>query len=249
MYFILFNLLFLHSQLVRTEELDLTIGHTWDERENTVTIFFNTSNSSLTDYRYYFFDLRPFASHTYPESYPRQRLLDTFNALHIIGLHEDDYVSCISLIDEYGNVFKPRSTCHEFTLGAKSIGSHHGGSTGYLAPLLFAVAFVIHVFIAVVHHVKTKNYAGKLFHRFIDVDVKSMKAIQHIRESLKELDRSRPSASVQRRLSRVSVDVDETSEQNFPRRKSSGENSVYILPTRVRQISSGVMQTIPEHNP
>lgn len=247
MYLILFNLLFLHSQLVHSEELDLDLGHTWNHRRKLVTIFFNVSNSSLEDYRYYFFDLHSFASHDRPESFPRQRLLDTYNALHILGLHENDYIFCVSFIDEYGNVFKPRFACYEFTLGEKSIGSHHGGSTGYLAPLLVAVAFVIHVFIVVVHHIKTKNYVGNLFHRFIDVDPKASKALSHIRESLKQLDHHRISASVQRRLSRVSIDVDDTNGKNIS--KSSDENSVYVIPTRYRRMSSGVMQTIHEYNP
>ena len=106
---------------------------------------------------------------------PRQRLFDTHNSLHIVGLHEDDYVSCLSFIDEYETIFKPRYACYEFTLGEKIVGSHHGSKSGYLAPLLFAVAFIIHVFIAIVHHIKAKNYAHKLLHRFIDVTPKSTK--------------------------------------------------------------------------
>lgn len=249
MYWILFNLLVLHSQLIHSEELDLDLGHTWNERQNLVTIFFNISNSSFEDYRYYYFDLHSFASHDRPEFYPRQRLLDTYNALHIRGLHENDYIACVSFVDEYENVFKPRFACHEFTLGEKSIGSHHGGSTGYLAPLLGAVAFVIHVFIAVVHRIKTRNYAGNLFHRFVDVNPKSAKAFIHIRESLRQLDHHRISNSVQRRLSRVSVDVDETNGRNVFRSKSLDENSAYVIPTHNRRISSGVMQTIHEYNP
>jgi len=248
-YIILFNLLFLHASSINTDELDLTLGHIWDERDGTLTIYFDISNSSMINYRYYFYDFRPFASHDRTEYFPRQRLIDTHNSLRIIGLHENDYVSCVSLIDEYENIFKPRSTCYEFTIGEKTIGSHHKGSSGYLAPLLLAVAFVIHVFIAVVHHIKAKNYAETLLQRFIDVNPKATKRIIDVKHSLKQLDHPYVPASVQRRLSRVSIGTDEPNGNHLLMRKSSDDTRIYALPHHNRKVSLGLMKTIPEYNP
>ena len=237
MYFILLNLLFFNIQLIKTqniiipvENFNVTFGHIWDKRNDLVTIYFDISNSTFNQYRYYYFDFRPFASQDQIEYFPRQRLTDTHNSLHVFGLHEADYVSCISLIDEYENIFKLRSTCYEFTIGEKIVGSHHGGSTGYLAPLLLAFAFVIHVFIAIVHHIKAKDYGHKLLQRFIDVNPKTTKRIENVKHSLKQLDLPRVSASVQRRLSRVSIGTDENNHSNMN-----------------RKISLGIMKSIPEY--
>jgi hypothetical protein len=245
MYFILLALLFFNIQFIETQNniiipisnFNITFGHSWDKREDTVTIYFDISNSTLNEYRYYYFDFRSFGSQDQIEYFPRQRLIDTHNSLHIIGLHEADYVSCISFIDEYENIIKPRSTCYEFTLGEKTVGSHHGGKTGYLAPLLLAFAFVIHVFIAIVHHIKAKDYAHKLLERFIDVNPKATKRIMSIKHSLKQLDHPQISASVQRRLSRLSIGSDENS---YSMKKTNDMN---------RKISLGIMQSIPEYNP
>jgi hypothetical protein len=247
MYFIVLYLLFFNIQLIYTENnLNLTFGHTWDKRDDMLTIYFDISNSSFNDYRYYYFDFRSFASHGRTEYFSRQRLIDTHNSLSLIGLHEDDYVSCISFIDEYENIFKPRDTCYEFTLGEKIVGSHHGGKSGHLAPLLLAFAFVIHVFIAIVHHIKAKNYAQKLLHRFIDVNPKR---IIHVKHSLKQLDHPRVSASVQRRLSRVSIGTDKTDENGFLMKKINDDIPIYVLPNHNRRVSLGLMQTIHEYNP
>ena len=251
-YLLLFNLLLLHvSSNSDIDELEITFGHTWDKREETLTIYFDISNSSMMHFRYYFYDFRPFASYDSRESYPRQRLIDTHNSLKIIGLHDNDYVSCVSLIDEYENIYKPRSACYEFTIGEKTIGSHHGGSSGYLAPLLLAVAFVIHVLIAVIHHIKAKNYAGRLLDRFINVDSKPVVNVKH---SLKQLDQPYVSACVQRRLSRVSIANEETSgnnnyNSNSIRKKSLDEIPIYAVPHVNRKVSVGIMKTIPEYNP
>jgi hypothetical protein len=252
MYLILLNLLFfniplIHTQniLIPTENLDTTFGHTWEQRVDTVTIYFDISNSSLNIFRYYYFDFRSFTSYDRIEYFPRQRLIDTHNSLKILGLHENDYISCVSFIDEYENLYKPRSTCYEFTIGEKIIGSHHGSKTGYLAPLLVAVAFVIHVFIAVVHHIKAKNYAQKLLHRFIDVNPKTKRMI-NVKHSLKQLDQPRLSASVHRRLSRVTIDNDGN---DFLIKKMNDDVPMYILPHHPRKVSLGLMKTIHEYNP
>ena len=144
---------------------------------------------------------------------------------------------------------KPRSTCYEFTIGEKTVGSHHGGSSGYLAPLLLAFAIVIHVFIAVVHHIKAKNYAQKLLHRFINVNPKETKRMLSVEHSLKQLDHPIVSASVQRRLSRVSIGQDEDEGITFLRSRSYDETPVYTIPHLHRRVSLGVMKTIPEYIP
>jgi len=256
MYFIILNLLFFNIQLINTEnrliplyDIDLTFGHTWNKRDDIVTIYFDISNSSFNDYRYYYYDFRPFASYNQIEYFSRQRLIDTHNSLHIIGLHENDYVSCVSFIDEYENIFKPRYTCYEFTLGEKIIGSHHGGKSGHLAPLLLAVAFVIHVFISVVHYIKAKNYAQKLLHRFIDVNHTTTKRILSVKYSLKQLDQPYLSSSVQRRLSRVSIGTDENNGNGLLMKKTNDDVPIYILPHPNRRISLGIMKTIPEYIP
>jgi hypothetical protein len=229
-----------------TNDLGLTLGHTTDKRKDMVTIYFDISNSTFNEYRYYYFDFRSFASQGPTEYFPRQRLIDTHNSLHIIGLHEADYVSCVSFIDEYENVFKPRYACYEFTLGEKIVGAHHGGKSGHLAPLLLAFAFVIHVFIAIIHHIKSKNYAQKLLDRFTNVNPKAAKRIIDVKNSLKQLDHPRISAVVQRRLSRVSIGVDENS---FSMKKLNDDLPNYVLPHHNRKMSLGVMKTIAEHNP
>jgi hypothetical protein len=256
MYFIILNLLFFNIQLIYTENrliplenLDLTFGHTWNKRDDMVSIYFNISNSSFNDYRYYYYDFRSFASYNQTEYFPRQRLIDTYNSLHIIGLHENDYVSCVSFIDEYENIFKPRYSCYEFTLGEKTVGSHHGGTSGHLAPLLLAVAFVIHVFISVVHYIKVKNYARKLLNRFIDVNHTATKRILSVKRSLKQLDQPYVSSSVQRRLSRVSIVDDDNNGNGFLMKKLNDDVPIYILPHSNRRISLGIMKTIPEYNP
>jgi len=255
MYFIIFNLLFFNIQLIYTENVlipahnvELTFGHIWNIRDDILTIYFDISNSSLNYYRYYYYNFRPFASYDQTEYFPRQRLNDTHNSLNIIGLHDNDYVSCVSFIDEYENIFKPRYTCYEFTLGEKIIGSHHGGTTGLLTPLLIAVVFVIHVFIAIVHHIKAKNYAQDLLQRFIDVNPTATKRIINVKHSLKQLDHPRISASVQRRLSRISIDAGENDGNNLSKKKTNDDAPpIYVLPNSNRSLD--IMQTIPEHNP
>ncbi|CAF0965204.1 unnamed protein product [Adineta steineri] len=251
MYFIVFNLILFNIQSIYTEghirsksDLGLTFGHTWDKGNDIVTIYFDLSNSTFNEYRYYYYEFRRFTSQDQTEYFPRQRLVDTHNSLHIFGLHEDDYVACISFIDEYENVFKPRFTCYEFTLGEKISGSHHRGSSGYLAPLLLAFAFVIHVFIAIVHHIKSKKYGQKILERFIDVDHKLTKKIIDVKHSLKELDHPYVSTSVQRRLSRVSIDANENDGNSFLMKKSSDNLSHHH-----RKISLAAMKTIAEYNP
>ena len=226
MFFLRFHLLILAISLVdasttgggRTvvpppsNDLGLIFGHQANRRENNVVIYFDVTNSTLKEYRYYYYDFRPFGSYnSHIEYLPRQRLRDTHNSLRIIGLHDGDYVVCLSFVDEYETISKPRYACYEFTLGEKIVGSHHGGSSGYLAPLLFAIAFVIHVIIAVVHHIKEKNYGNKLLRRFMNVTPKSGRRRINVDQSLRELDRELDHphlpASVQRRLSRVTVDA------------------------------------------
>jgi len=273
MHFLLLNLLFLSIPLIYadtggehgtsisesppTNELGLTFGHKVNKRENFVIIYFDISNSTLKEYRYYYYDFRPFGLlSSSSEFLPRQRLFDTHNSLRIVGLHEDDYVVCLSFIDEYETIFKPRYACYEFTLGEKIIGSHHGSKSGYLAPLLFAVAFILHVFIAIVHHIKSKNYAHKLLHRFINVTPKSVRRRININHSLeeleKELDHPHIPASVQRRLSRVTIDVDYENESNHGGRflvdNRNDELPLYTLPYHSRRASLTTMQVIPEYD-
>ncbi len=275
MHFLLLNLLFLPILLIyadtgggghgtsisesppSTNELGLTFGHKVNKRENFVIIYFDISNSTLKEYRYYYYDFRTFGLHiSSSEFLPRQRLFDTHNSLRIIGLHEDDYVACLSFIDEYEKIFKPRYACYEFTLGEKIVGSHHRGSSGYLAPLLFAVAFILHVFIAIVHHIKEKNYAHKLLHRFINVTPKSARRRINVNHSLqelgKELDHPHLPASVQRRLSRVTIDVDDENEFNhggkFLVDNRNDELPLYTLPYHSRRGSLNTMQAIPEYD-
>ncbi len=237
-------------------DLGLTFGHTENTRNNNVVIYFDISNSTLKEYRYYYYSFRPFGSHTSSSEFlPRQRLLDTHNSLRIIGLHDGDYVVCLSFIDEYETIFKPRYACYEFTLGEKTVGSHHGSSSGYLAPLLFAVAFIIHVFIAVVHHIKAKNYGHKLLHRFIDVTPKATRRRIIVDHSLEELDREldypHVPASVQRRLSRVAIDPNYETEfhpnSHFLGRDYNDELPLYTLPHHSRRVSVSTMQPIPEY--
>ncbi|CAF1585624.1 unnamed protein product [Rotaria sp. Silwood1] len=256
MYFIILYLIVFNIQLITTEntisipnELDLSFGHIWNQRDDMLIIYFNISNITFQEYRYYYYDFRPFAIHNSTEYFPRQRLIDTQNSLRIIGLHEGDYVSCVSFIDEYENILKPRYACYEFTLGEKTVGSHHASWSGHLAPLLLAVAFVIHVFIAVVHHIKAKNYAQKLLQRFINVNPKSTRRIINVKRSLKQLDHPHISASVQRRLSRVTIDATEDDRHDFSMNTTDENIPIYVLPHHNRRVSLGVMQTIREHNP
>ena len=235
-----------------TNPLGLTFGHTFNKRDNTVIVYFDLSNSTLKDYRYYYYDFRPFGTYSgQSEFLPRQRLLDTHNSLRILGLHEGDYVACLSFIDEYETIFKPRYACYEFTLGEKTVGSHHGGSSGYLAPLLLAFAFAIHVFIAVVHHIKAKNYAHKLLHRFISVTPKSARrkviVDQSLREVNRELDHPHVPASVQRRLSRVAIDANEIESNHGGFFLSDDELPLYTLPHHGRTTSTSAMEAIPEN--
>jgi hypothetical protein len=218
------------------DELEIRLGHFLDQRENRITIYFDISNSTFENFRWYFFDFRPFAQREHIEYFFRQRLIETRNSLTIEGLHENDYVSCVSFVDEFNNVYKPRFACYEFTLGEKLVGSHHRGSSGYLSPLLVAVVFVIHVFIAVVHHIKAKRYAQRILQRFIDVNPKSGKRQIHPKTSLKQLDQNRPSISIRRRLSRVAVDVHPT------------EVSSTSYANAHRKASVAFMKTIPEQN-
>ncbi|CAF1118752.1 unnamed protein product [Rotaria sordida] len=256
MYFIILILIIFNIKIINTEnifisinELGLNFDHIWSKRDDTLIIYFNISNSTFKEYHYYYYDFRPFASQNLTEYFPRQRLIDTQNSLRIIGLHEGDYVSCVSFIDEYENIFKPRYACYEFTIGEKTVGSHHAGWSGRLAPLLLAVAFVIHVFIAVVHHIKAKNYAQKLLQRFIDVNPKGTRRIINVKHSLKQLDHPHVSASVQRRLSRVTIDANGDERNNFLTNTTDDDIPIYVLPQHNRRVSLGVMQTIREHHP
>lgn len=236
------------NSVISLSDLDLTFGHIEDKRLMKVTIYFDVSNSSFNDYRYYYFDFRPFASPEHIEYLPKQRLVDTHNSLNLLGLHENDYVACISFIDEYGNVYQPRSTCYEFTIGEKTVGSHHGGSSGYLAPLLLAFAFVIHVFIAIVHHLKRKDYAHTLLKRFITVNPTTAKNIHVVEQSLKQLDQPHVPASVQRRLSRVSISTHDLNSSNLLNKLPIEALPVYTIPHRNRRSTLGTMKTITEHN-
>jgi hypothetical protein len=268
MYFILFNLIFLYTQLINantgggqntinseplpTNDLGLTFDHQVNQRDNIVIIYFNITNATLKEYRYYYYDFRPFGSHSRSEYLPRQRLIDTHNSLRILGLHDGDYVICISFVNEYQAVLKARYACYEFTLGEKIVGSHHAGSSGYLAPLLFALAFILHVFIAIVHHIKAKNYAHRLLHRFIDVAPKSNKRKLNVNQSLrelgKELDHPHLPASVQRRLSRVTIDPNYDYEtHNNEGFLTNDELPLYTLPHHSRRVSMATMEMIPEH--
>ncbi|CAF1141645.1 unnamed protein product [Adineta ricciae] len=230
-----------------TNDLGLTFGHTVNKRDQHITVYFDIGNLTLKEYRYYYFDFRPFGSYGRSEYLPRQRLIDSHNSLRIVGLHDGDYISCVTFIDEYGTVFKPRFACYEFTLGEKTVGAHHGSTSGYLAPLLFAFAFVLHVLIAVVHHIKAKKYAHKLLYRFMNVSRRSNLKRIYIQDSLKELDHPHLSASIQRRLSRVTIDANEDSE--FERERSySGHNAVDELPLYTIPYHNGrTMDVIPEH--
>lgn len=235
----------LNILLVPDEDVEVTFEHLWDRREDRLTITFEASNVTLEHFRYYYFDFRPFADGKHLENFPRQRLIDQRNSLNLLGLHENDYVSCVTFIDEFNNVYKPRHSCYEFTLGEKTVGSHHRGSSGYLSPLLVAVVFVIHVFIAVVHHIKKQQYAQRLLQRFIAVNSKDGKRHVHIKHSLKQLDQSRPSISIQRRLSRVSIDAT-ASPTADPNETPTDLPSVYTIPRR-KSTHAGYMKTIPEN--
>ncbi|CAF3517245.1 unnamed protein product [Rotaria sp. Silwood1] len=242
------------SHVPPSNELGLTFGHTESKRDNVVIIYFDILNSTLKEYRFYYFNLRPFGTFSGNEYLPRQRFLDTHNSLRIIGLHEGDYVSCLSFIDEYETIFNPRYACYEFTLGEKIVGTHQGGKSNYLAPLLFVVAFVLHIFIAIIHYIKSKNYAQKLLHRFIDVTSKSSKRKVNLNRSLRELDKELDHphipASVQRRLSRVTIEASNENESSH--RENSlvddpqDELPLYILPHHSRRVSLVTMQAIPE---
>lgn len=235
------------AQLAIANELGLTFHHSVSKNNGDVVIHFRVSNSTLHDYRYYYHDLRPFGVDPQRNEYlPRQRLLDADNSLRIVGLHEGDYVSCLSFVDQYETVAKPRYACYEFTLGEKVVGSHHGSKSGYLAPILIAIAFGLHVFIAIVHHIKAKNYAGKLLDRFINVAPKSRLRRMTLANSFKELDHPHISASVQRRLSRVSVDPDlDHHNAGFI---GTDELPLYTLPFHNRRLSTMPMTSIPEHD-
>lgn len=237
-----------------TNELGLKFSHEIDQRQDLIEISFEIRPSSLEDFRFYYFDLRSFGRPiSQNDGLPRQRLTEARNSLKIFGLHEDDYVLCLTLIDQYENVFKPRYSCYEFTLGEKTIGSHHGNQSGYLVPSLVAVAFILHFIIAVIHHIKKKNYAQKLLKRFIDVRPRSNRRKFVIENSLKQLDQPHLSASVQRRLSRVSIDAhsDTNSHHNesYVNNDSTDDLPLYTLPhPHVRRVSStNPMETILEH--
>lgn len=252
---ILLNWIIFNIKLIKTQdtiqeitEPDISFGHLWSKGDDKLTVYFNITNSTFGEYRYYYFDLRPFAAYDSIERFPRQRLIDTQNSLSIIGIHENDYVSCVSFVDDYENAYRPRDSCYEFTIGEKSVGSHHAAKSGYLAPLLLAVAFVIHVIIVIVHYLKSQNYAQRLLQRFIDVNPKPSRTIINVKKSLKQLDHQRPSASVQRRLSRVSVDVTNTERHSIPSQYSEDDSPIYVLP-RNRKVSVNLMKPIPEHHP
>ena len=236
-----------------SNDLGLIFHHQANRRENNVIIYFDIANSTVKEYRYYYYDLRPFGSYTgKSEHLPRQRLRETHNSLRIIGLHEGDYVVCLTFIDEYETIFKPRYACYEFTLGEKIVGSHHGGSSGYLAPLLLAVAFIIHVIIAIVHHIKKKNYGQKLLLRFMDVTPKTGRRQINVDQSLRELDRELDHphlpASVQRRLSRVTVDANLESGSHhggsFIVEHPTDELPLYTLPHHNSQGNSNTLDSV-----
>ena len=236
-----------------TNELGLKFMHEVDRRENLVRIYFDIFSSTLDTYRYYYFDLRSFG-HPISQSdfLPRQRLTEIRNSLLVVGLHEDDYVVCLTFIDAYENIFRPRYSCYEFTFGEKTIGTHHANQSGYLVPLLVAVAFILHFIIAVVHHLKEKNYAQKLLHRFIDVRPRANRRKYIIENSLKQLDHPHLSASVQRRLSRVSIEGNSDNishhSETLNVNESTDELPLYTLPHHSRRVSlTAAMDTIHEH--
>ncbi|CAF3434203.1 unnamed protein product [Rotaria socialis] len=242
------------SNTAPTNDLGLTFGHTVSKRDNVVVIYFDLFNSTLKDYRYYYFNFRSFGSFSGNEYLPRQRLHHIHNSLRIIGLHEDDYVTCLSFIDEYETIFNPRYACYEFTLGEKVVGSHHETKSGYLVPALVVVAVVLHVLIAIIHYIKSKNYAHKLLHRFIDVTSKSSRRKIVLDVSLKELDKELDQphipAYAQRRLSRVAIDVSNENESNHLENHLFGDPNdelpLYTLPHHSRRVSLATMEAIPE---
>lgn len=240
------------SPTIPTNELGLAFGHKLLKRSNAVLIYFDIANTTLKEYRHYYFNFRPFGSFSGDEYLPRQRLIDTHNSLQIVGLHEGDYVVCLSFMDEYEAIFNPRYACYEFTLGEKVVGSHHGNKSGYLVPSLIVVAFILHILISTIHYIKSKNYAQKLLHRFIDVTSKSHRGkLSHdlsLKDLDKELDHPHIPAYAQRRLSRVTIDV--TNDNELSHRDltllNDDELPVYTLPHHSRRVSLVTMQTIPE---
>ncbi|CAF5125523.1 unnamed protein product, partial [Rotaria socialis] len=68
----------------------------------------------------------------------------------------------------------------------------------------------------------------------------------NIKSSLKKLDHPRVSVSVQRRLSRVSVDVGVDERYSIATQSSTDDTPIYVLPHHNRKVSLGLMKTIPE---
>jgi hypothetical protein len=255
--FLCLSVFYVRVSLISTENflqqinnLELIFNHQWNRMNDTVTIDFIVSNQTLDDYRYYYFDIRPFASLTHIEYFTRQRLVDTKNSLSLIGLHENDYVTCVSFVDEYENIFKARHACYEFTVGEKMLGSHHAGSSGYLSPLLVAVVIVLHTFIAIVHHIKSQDYPHRLFQRFINVNPRRNERTGTFKHSLKQLDHVRPSACIQRRLSRVSVDGDKLNLQRSSNLIKLDKTIPLFTISELSnpRLSSTIMATIPEYH-
>ena len=236
MYFIRLSLLFQtillinaniyteHSAIIfeyssrRMNELGLTFGHHVHECDNTVTIYFDVSNSTLNKYQYYYFDFHSFGSLNSSVLLPRQRLLETHNSLQIIGLQRDNYISCLSFIDKYETLFEPRYGCHEFVLNDITTNFQDESQLNYLVPLLFSVAFILHVIIVVCDYIKSKNYQEKIFNRFIQLKSRSterkLNFIQSLRALSIEFNHPYIPTAVQHRLSHVSIDVDNERESN-----------------------------------
>ncbi|CAF0801385.1 unnamed protein product, partial [Didymodactylos carnosus] len=215
----------------------------------------------LQAYRYYYYSIRLFGT-THSEYLPRQRLTESHNSLRLVRLEDGDYVICLTFVDNFETLFKPRYGCYDITKGEKTIGLHHGSKTGYLVPLLVLVALVLHIIIAVVHHIKAKNYAQKLLQRFIDTNPARARA-KSIKELTKDLDRNMEHAihlptAVQRRLSRV-ADVENSGQHNvgfvdedqiptysllnngYARRPSKVSNNHRMFTPRLS------LETVPEH--
>ncbi|CAF0856094.1 unnamed protein product [Didymodactylos carnosus] len=193
-----------------TNEMSLQFSHHSALRGNYIDIIFKVDDWVLQEYRYYYYSIRLFGT-TNSEYLPRQRLNESQNLLRLLRLEDGDYVICLTFVDNFETLFKPRYGCYDLTKGEKTIGSHHGSKTGYLVPLLVLVVFVLQVIIAVLHHIKAKNYAQKLLNRFIDTGSDNLHS-KSIKDLTKHLDKNlvqvtRLPVSVQRRLSRV-ADVD-----------------------------------------
>jgi hypothetical protein len=131
-----------------------------------VLISFNYTKIDLYDR--YIFRVR---YHGHDEYATHLKTLDRINenSLKIKEMLEASYIVCVSLFSSIrSNKYPPVSTtgmCVDFTIGdSHPIGGPHN-STGLLAPLLFAVAAILLVFITVVNYFKRKKWVENLAKR------------------------------------------------------------------------------------